>query len=57
MEIEVEEIENKGVITPYDFTEEEFWEEIRKGEEGPFMSMEELKRSMNKWMTNSTSKK
>ena len=52
-----ENTKTKGVIAPYDFTEEEFWEEIRKGEEGPFMSMDELKNNMNRWMTKSKLKK
>ena len=57
MEILVENMERKGVVTPYDFTEEEFWEEIRKAEEGPFLSMDELKISMDKWMTKSKIRK
>jgi len=53
----IENIERKGVATPYDFTEEEFWEEIRKAEKGPFMSMDELKNSMDRWMMKSKSKR
>ena len=49
METEVEDIISKGVITPYDFTEEEFWDEIRKGEEGPFYSIEEAETILEEW--------
>ena len=49
MKILVESIERKGVATPYDFTEEEFWEEIRKAERGPFISIDELEHRIEKW--------
>ena len=57
MEAIVENAERKGVIMPYDFTEEEFWEEIRKGEEGPFISIDELERRMEKWTMKLNEKK
>jgi len=49
MDVLVENVRSKGVVTPYDFTEEEFWEEIRKAEKGPFISIDELERRMEKW--------
>lgn len=36
METIIENTENRGMITPYDFTGDEFRKEIRKGEEGNF---------------------
>ena len=49
MEAIVENAARKGVIMPYDFTEEEFWEEIRKGEEGPFYAIEEAEALLETW--------
>ena len=49
MEVFVEDTKRKGVITPYDFTEEEFWEEIRKGEVGPFYAFEDAETLLEKW--------
>jgi hypothetical protein len=49
METIIENTEERGVIAPYNFTEEEFREEIRKGEEGPFYSIEEAKSMLEKW--------
>jgi len=57
MDVLVENIKSKGVVTPYDFTEEEFWEEIRKAEKGPFISIDELERRMEKWMRELNEKK
>jgi len=51
MEVLVENITRKGVITPYDFTEEEFWEEIRRAEKGPFISLDELDSRLEEWKT------
>jgi len=49
MEVLVENITRKGVITPCDFTEEEFWEEIRKAERGPFYTVEEAESILEQW--------
>ena len=49
MEMLVENKEKRGVVTPYDFTEEEFWEEIRKAERGPFLSLDELEQRIEQW--------
>ena len=49
MEVLVENNTRKGVITPFDFTEEEFWEEIHKAEKGPFISLDELDRRLEEW--------
>lgn len=59
MKTAIRDTKRKGVTTPYNFTKEEFAEEIRKAEKGPFMSMEELERRMNEWMrkSNLTEKK
>jgi hypothetical protein len=51
MEVLVENIKRKGVITPCDFTKEEFWEEIRKAERGPFISLDELDSRLEEWKT------
>ena len=40
----VEDMKRKGVSAPYHFTGEEFLEEIRKAEKGPFISIDELER-------------
>ena len=45
----VENKERRGVVSPYDFTEEEFWEEIRKAERDPFFSIDELEQRIEKW--------
>jgi hypothetical protein len=49
MEVLVENIQRKGVIMPCDFTEEEFWEEIRKAENGPFYTVEEAESILEQW--------
>ena len=49
MEVLVENIEKKGVITPWNFTEEEFWEEIRKAEKGPFYTIDEAESILEQW--------
>ena len=49
MEVLVENINRKGVITPCDFTEEEFWDEIRKAEKGPFYTFEEAESILEQW--------
>ena len=51
MEVLVKNITRKGVITPYNFTEEEFWEEIRNAEKGPFISLDELDSRLEEWKT------
>ena len=51
MDVLVENIRSKGVVTPYNFTEEEFWVEIKNAEKGPFISIDELERRMEKWIT------
>ena len=49
MEAIVENAMRKGVTMPYDFTEEEFWDEIRKGEKGPFYAVEDAEILLEKW--------
>ena len=49
MQVLVENIERKGVTIPYNFTEEEFWEEIRKAEKGPFYAVEEAESILEQW--------
>ena len=49
MEILVENTCRKGVITPYEFTEDEFWEEIHKAEKGPFIGLDELEHRLEEW--------
>jgi hypothetical protein len=49
MEVLVKNIQRKGVITPCDFTQEEFWEEIRKAERGTFLSLKELDSRLEEW--------
>jgi len=49
MEVLVENIEKKGVITPWNFTEEEFREEIRKAEKGPFYTIDEAESILEQW--------
>ena len=49
MEILVENIERKGVVTGYDFTEDEFLEEIRKGEDGPFYTINDAATILERW--------
>jgi hypothetical protein len=51
MQVLVENPVRKGVITPCDFSEEEFWEEIRKAERGPFISLDELDNRLEEWKT------
>ncbi len=41
---------SKGVVMPYDFTQEEFLREIRKAENGCFYPIEQLKHKMTLWM-------
>ncbi|GHS91294.1 hypothetical protein FACS1894174_06640 [Bacteroidia bacterium] len=41
--------ERKGVVTPYNFTKEEFRAEIKKAEEGPFYTLEETIEKLYKW--------
>ena len=57
MDVLVENIRSKGVVTPYDFTEEEFWVEIKNAEKGPFISIDELERRMEKWKRELNEKK
>ena len=57
MEVLVESITRRGVVTPCNFTEEEFLEEIRKAEKGPFMSLDELDRRLEEWKTELNGKK
>jgi hypothetical protein len=57
MEAVVEDIRRKGVVRPYNFNEEEFWKEIRKAEKGPFISIDELERRMEKWKMELSEKK
>lgn len=38
---------SKGVTTPYEFTREEFMEEIHKAEEGEFIPVEEFYREVS----------
>ena len=49
MDTIVDNIKRKGVVSPYDFTEEEFWLEIRKAEKGPFISIDELENRIERW--------
>ena len=51
MQVLVENHIRKGVVTPCDFSKDEFWEEIRKAERGPFISLEELDRRFEEWKT------
>ena len=51
MQVLVENSIRRGVITPCDFSEEEFWEEIRKAERGPFISLDELDSRLEEWKT------
>jgi len=57
MEVLVENIKRKGVVTPCDFTEDEFWEEIQKAEKGPFISLDELDRRLEEWKTSLNEKR
>ncbi|MCL2649451.1 MAG: hypothetical protein FWD60_00310 [Candidatus Azobacteroides sp.] len=41
---------SKGIVTPYDFTKEEFLQEIRKAENGNFYPVEQLKQEIKSWM-------
>ena len=56
MEILVENIVRRGVVTGYEFTEDEFLEEIRKAERGPFFSIDELEQRIEKWKMSLTEK-
>ena len=56
MEILVENIARRGVVTGYEFTEDEFLEEIRKAERGPFFSIDELEQRIEKWKMSLTEK-
>ena len=49
MEMLVENMESIGVIAPFDFTEEEFLEEIRKGEAGPFYTIKDAETILERW--------
>ena len=49
MDTIVENTTRKGVVSPYDFTEEKFWAEIRQAEKGPFISIDELELRIEKW--------
>ena len=49
MQVLVENPIRKGVIIPCDFSEEEFWEEIRKAESGPFYTIEEAESILEQW--------
>ena len=49
MEVLVKNIERKGVITPHNFTQDEFLEEIRKAERGPFYTFEEAELMLEQW--------
>ena len=49
MEILVENMERKGVVTGFDFTEDEFLEEIRKGEVGPFYTIKDAISILERW--------
>jgi len=49
MEVLVKNIKRKGVRTPYNFTKEEFWEEIRKAENGPFYTIDEAESILEQW--------
>jgi len=51
MEAVVDKMQRKGVVVPYNFTQDEFWEEIRKAEKGPFISLDELDRRLEEWKT------
>ena len=57
MEAVVDNMQRKGVVTPYNFTRDEFLNEIRKAEKGPFISLDELKSSMEEWKTELKAKK
>jgi len=39
----------KGVVTPWDFTEDEFLQEIRKAENGKFYPVEEGIKRFKEW--------
>ena len=49
MELLVDNIESIGVLEPYDFSEDEFLEEIRKGEEGPFYTIKDAETILERW--------
>jgi Cdc6-like AAA superfamily ATPase len=51
MEAVLDKMQRKGVVVPYNFTQDEFWEEIRKAEKGPFISLDELDRRLEEWKT------
>jgi hypothetical protein len=53
----VEDIKRKGVSIPCNFTDEEFREEIRKAEMGPFISIDELEHRLEIWKMELNSKK
>jgi hypothetical protein len=57
MKAAVVDAKRKGVTTPYDFTEEEFIEEIRKAERGPFISIDELDHRLEEWKRELNEKK
>ena len=44
----------KGVLTPWDFTEDEFLQEIRKAEEGKFYPIEEGIKRFKEWKLKQT---
>ena len=45
----IENIERKGVITPCNFTEDEFLEDIQTSEKGPFYAVEEAESILEQW--------
>ena len=49
MEAVIDNMQRKGVITPYEFTEAELREEIRKAEKGPFYTLEEAESMFEQW--------
>jgi hypothetical protein len=53
----VEDVKRKGVCVPYFFSDKEFLQEIRKAENGPFISIDELEDRLEIWKMGLNSRK